>query len=589
MAANKPDLYDLVITNARVVSVFTGEIFPAELAIQGDQIAGIVSEPGKFAAQARQILDAENRLVVPGFVDAHLHIESSFVTPLNFARLTLPCGTTTVLADPHEIVNVGGKAGLVYMVEASYRPDVHQSIFFGVPSCVPSLPGLETAGAELKADDIAELLDYPGVIGLGEVMDYRAVIGGDQRTHSIIEVARRKGVFLDGHCPGIKGADLSNYMATGIDSDHTKNPVEVALEKARLGMLLQLQEKSIRPELIQALLQLPLFPPLCLVTDDVAPDAIVAHGHLDHVARKAIAAGLPPLLALRAITWQPAQRLRLYDRGIVAPGKHADLVLVDSLEELKPQVVLAGGKLVARAGKYTADWSEIIGSAEQVALEPFKNSVKLGKFSANHFRWQLPAPENANIGEPEKERLTLRAIETNPVDTFTVASQIELPVNDGEILWEGHALLLAIYERYGQGGGHAFVPVLGLSLKNGAVATTYSHDSHNLLTLGSSRSAMALAANAVIANGGGIAVVQDDRITAQLALPIAGLLSLKDGFVVAEEVRAIRQALIALGYEHANPFMSVATLSLPVSPALKLSDKGLIDVLARDFVNSVCC
>jgi adenine deaminase len=450
--------YDLVLQNAKVVSIFTGEIFPADVAIQGETIAAILP-PGGLSG--REVIDAAGKLVVPGYIDAHMHIESSFVTPAAFARLTLPRGTTTVLADPHEIVNVAGKAGLHYMLEASQG--LAQSIFWGAPSCVPSLPGFETAGAEITAEDIREMLEYPNVIALGEVMDYRAVVGGDERTRNIIGAARQKGVILDGHCPGIGGADLSAYLATGVDSDHTKNSVEVALEKARMGMLLQLQEKSIRPELIEALMALPLRPPLCLVTDDMAPDAIVNRGHLDHIGRKAIAAGMPPLEALRALTWHPAQRLRLYDRGLVSPGKRADLLLLETLEELNPTLVIAGGRIVAREGVYTGPEEQ---APSQMLATPFLNSLKLGRFSPHHFRWNLEEAAE------DSEELELRAIEINPVDTFTKAGAIRLPLRDGEVDWEGRSLLLAIYERYLGSGGHAFAPVRGLELEEGALATS---------------------------------------------------------------------------------------------------------------------
>ncbi len=573
--------YDLVIRNAQVVSVFTGEIFEAHVALEGNTIAAILPPDELWDdLPARQIIEAAGRLLVPGFIDAHMHIESSFVTPAAFARLTLPRGTTTVLADPQEIVNVAGKAALRWMIEASR--DTEQSIYFGAPSCVPSLPGFETAGAELSPEDIGEMLDYPNVIALGEVMDYRAVVGGDARMRDTIAVARRKGVILDGHCPGLSGPDLSAYLATGVDSDHTKNKPEIALEKARMGMLLMIQEKSIRPELIQALMALPLRPPLCLVTDDVAPDAVVRWGHLDHIGRKAIGAGMPPLEALRALTWHPAQRLRLYDRGIVSPGKRADLLLIDSLETLRPSLVIAGGQIVARDGVYLGQ-EHVPAGAQQ-----FAQSVQLGRFSPNHFRWQLPeSSENGFKDSAEDGEVNLRAIRTNSLDTFTQATGLKLPLRDGEVAWEGRTLLLAIYERYRRSGGHAFAPVLGLELKAGAIATTYSHDSHNLLVLGTSRRAMAVAANAVLEAGGGIAVVHSEEVAALLPLPVAGLLSLEPGEIVAEQVGLIRRAMEELGYQHANPFMSLATLSLPVSPALKLTDKGLIDVAQRRFVTSV--
>lgn len=575
-------LIDLLIRGGSVVSVTTGERFAADVAISGERIIAVL--PAGTPVASDEVLEAEGQLIVPGYIDAHLHIESSFVTPAAFARLTLPRGTTTVLADPHEIVNVAGKAGLRWMIEAA--SGAGQSILFGVPSCVPSLPGFETAGATLSPQDVAEMLDWPGVIGLGEVMDYRAAVAGDRRIREIVAVARDRGRLIDGHCPGLTGEALSHYLALGIDSDHTKNATAVTLEKARLGMLVQLQEKSIRPDLIAALLALPLVPPLCLVTDDAAPDAIVSHGHLDHVARQAVAAGLPPEVALRAMTITPAQRLRLYDRGVVSPGKRADLLLLERLETFAPHTVVAGGRIVARHGKALAPETpeERETTRAAGAPVPFGDSVKLRRLTAEDFRWRLEPPPLPAIHP-------LRAIQANAGDTSTTPGLVHLQVTDGEVLWEAAgATLLTIWERHGRAGTHACAPVLGLGVGNGdtdagdgAVATTYAHDSHNLLVLGTGRASMAAAANAVRDMAGGMAVVRAGRVVARLPLPVAGLMSVRPVAEVVAQARAVRAALEAWGYRHANPFMSLSTLSLPVSPRLKLTDLGLVDVERREW------
>src|SRR3954447_9024149 len=362
--------FDLRVRHGTVVSVFTGEMFPADVAIRGETIAAVLPPGTVDPGQAAEVLDAAGLTVAPGYVDAHMHIESSFVTPASFAWLTLPRGTTTVLADPHEIVNVAGKPGLRWMIEAGQGTG--QTILYSVPSCVPALLGFETAGAILTPDDISEMLDWPGVVGLGEVMDYRAVVRGDDRMRAIVAAARAKGKLIDGHCTNLSGPELSAYLAEGIDSDHTKNPVQIHIEKARMGMLVMIQEKSVRPELFKALASLPIQPPLCLVTDDVAPDAIHERGHLDHVARCAVRAGMPPLEALRAMTWTPAQRLRLYDRGIVSPGKRADLVLLPELARFAPAVVVSAGQVVA--------WDGVPTMPEPVDADlPFRDTVRIGR------------------------------------------------------------------------------------------------------------------------------------------------------------------------------------------------------------------
>jgi adenine deaminase len=561
--------YDLLIFGGSVISVFTGELFPADVAVRGTGIAAVLPPGSIDPGSAATTLDADGMTVAPGYIDAHLHVESSFVTPATFAWLTLPRGTTTVLADPHEIVNVAGKPGLRWMIEAGQGTD--QTILYGVPSCVPALLGYETAGAELSAEDISEMLDWPGVIGLGEVMDYRAVVRGDARMRAIVKAARDKGKLIDGHCTNLRGPELSAYLAEGIDSDHTKNPVEIHIEKVRMGMLVMIQEKSVRPELFQQLAALPIQPPLCLVTDDVAPDAVAEHGHLDHVARRAVEAGMPVLEALRAMTWTPAQRLRLYDRGIVSPGKRADLVLIHDLARFAPAVVIAGGKIVARDGE------AIIPEPRSDSL-PFGDSVKIGQLSPDEFRWRLGLPDGD---------VSLTAIRANPIDTATVPDAVTLPVTAGEVQWEGRATLFAIVERHGRGGTRACAPLLGFDLGDGAVATTYSHDSHNLTVIGTGRAAMTQAANTVIAAGGGIAVVLDGQVAAFLPLPVGGLMSDRPMAEVVARAQDVRAALHRWGYRHANAFMSVSTLSLPVSPSLKLTDQGLVDVDRRAWADAV--
>ncbi len=554
---------DLLIAGGRVVSVLTGEVFEADVTVTGDTISGVL--PPGTAGEARERIDASGLLIVPGFVDAHMHVESSFLVPGTFAELALPHGTTTVLADPHELVNVVGADGLRWLAAAGRATPM--TMLFGVPSCVPSLPGFETAGAELDAADVELLLREPGVVALGEVMDYRAVVSGDDRMRSILGAARRAGAIVDGHCPRLSGADLSAYLAAGIDSDHTKNPPAVTLEKARLGMHMQLQEKSISRELMQGLRALPLWPPISLVTDDVAADAMVAHGHLDHVARRAVEAGMPPLEALRAITLAPAQRLRLHDRGTVTPGRRADLVLLRDVPSFRPVTVIAGGRIVARDG--VATWR-----ASDSSEAPYGDSVRLAAPRTADFEWRP--------GGSDGFRRVL-AIRANATDTSTLADTIDVEVRDGVARLPAGAALLTIVHRHGRTDDRAFAPVVGLALGDGAAATTYAHDSHNLLVLGTSPRSMAAASAAVVAARGGVAVAERGSVTALLRLPVAGLMSAAPGAEVAAEAAAVRGALDAWGYRHANAFMSLATLSLPVSPALKLTDRGLVDVERRDW------
>ncbi|MFD7920060.1 adenine deaminase C-terminal domain-containing protein [Streptomyces sp. NPDC059740] len=566
-----PRPHDLRISGGVVVSTFTGEHFAADVLVRGDTVSGVLP-PGTPAVAAEEV-DATGHLVVPGFVDAHMHVESSFLTPRAFADATLARGTTTVLADPHEIVNVAGAEAMRWMIEAGAGTE--QTQLWGVPSCVPAVEGLEGAGASLGAADIARMLDWPGVVALGEVMDYRAVVGGDARMAEVVAAARARSAILDGHCPNLSGADLSAYLATGVDSDHTKNRTEVLVEKARLGMLMMLQEKCLLPEVVRALLALPMLPPFCLVTDDLAADHIVSSGHLDHIGRVAVRAGLPPEAVLRALTWNPAQRLRLPDRGVVTPGKRADLVLLrGELADFDPALVIAGGRVVARDGVTPGE--EDGAEACPPAADGLTGTVHLEPQRPEDFTWRTTLPDGVH---------TFRAMRVNPRDTYTEEAAVDLPVRDGKVDWEGRTVLVRVRNRYGE-PGTTFAPLLGRDLTEGAVATTYAHDSHNLVTIGTSALSMANAAQAVVNDGGGVAVVHGRTVVARLPLPVGGVMSAEPAPEVAARSRQVREALAAWGWDHLNPFMSVSTLTLAVSPALKITDRSLVDVVRREPVTA---
>jgi adenine deaminase len=551
-----PSHCDLLIRGARVVSVHTGEQTSADVAVTGDKIRALL-RPGT-PIDANQVFDADGLLVAPGYIDAHMHIESSLLAPREFARITLRRGTTTVLADPHEIVNVAGRDAMAWMIEEGRG--AQQSMQWAVPSCVPALEGFETAGAALDADDIAEMLDWDGVTTLGEVMDYRAVVDGNHRMRNIVNAARAKGVRLDGHCPNLSGDDLGEYLWAGIDSDHTKNSPAVAVEKARLGMLLMLQEKCLTPELVSTLASLPVQPDFCLVTDDLAADAIVERGHLDHIGRVAVDAGMDPLTALRALTLHPARRLGLDDRGVVAPGRRADLVLLRDLSDFTPVMVVCGGRLVEDS------------APETPTTNPFAQSVHLGPLDADDIGWTVDLPDGEH---------TFRALRVNPVDTFTEPAEVVLPVRDGLVQWEGRTAVLTVFERHRRSGRRTTAPVVGFDLSEGAAATTYAHDSHNLTVIATTAEALREAANCVIASHGGISVIAEGSQPVHLSLPVAGVLSDRPAEEVARQAAAVRDALHRWGWQHLNAFMSISTMTLPVSPQVKLTDLGLVRVVDR--------
>jgi adenine deaminase len=548
----------LLLRGGSVVSVHTGEVFRADVLLAGDRIRAVLA-PATADLVAPETVDVTDRLVVPGFIDAHMHVESSLVTPVEFEALTLPLGTTTVLADPHEIVNVAGREAMAWMIEQGRG--LRQDIRWAVPSCVPSLHGFETAGADLDAVDIAEMLGWEGVTTLGEVMDYRAVISGDERTTAIIDVAKGAGVRLDGHCPHINGADLNEYLWAGIDSDHTKNSAAVTVEKARLGMVMMLQEKCLNAELVAALLALPVLPDFCLVSDDVAPDAVLDRGHLDHLAAVALACGMPPLVVLRALTLHPARRLGLDDRGVVAPGRRADLVVLRDLTSFTPELVICRGRPVEATEHPTV-------------ANPFGASVHVPADLAGLATWRVDLPDGDH---------TFRALRVNPTDTYTAPDDILLPVRDGAVGWEGRCAVVTVLERHSGAGRGQTAPVLGFELGAGAFATTYAHDSHNLTVVATSAAALEEAARRVVAVGGGISVVRDGADPVDLPLPVGGVMSTGRGADVAAAARAVRAAVQEWGWRHANPFMSLTTLALPVSPHVKITDRGLVRVVRRDW------
>ncbi|HVB11113.1 MAG TPA: adenine deaminase C-terminal domain-containing protein [Bacillota bacterium] len=558
-----PNVREVWLHSVTAVSPTTGEAFPAEFLIRDGRIAA-VAPPGGIRAPGARPIDGGGRICVPGFVDAHMHIESSFLSPGAFASAVAACGTTTVAEDPHDLVNIAGVAGMAWMVAACR--DLPVRILHMAPSCVPPLPGLETALGSVGPAEVREMLRMPGVAGLAEVMDYEAAVAGDPRIAAIVAEAVAAGVLVDGHAPGLVGADLAAFLGLGIESDHTVNSPEGFVERARLGAWVQLQARSARPDVIAALHALPVCAPLNLVTDDVAADELAAGQHLNAVAALAVRNGMPPLDALRAITWKPAQRLRLGDVGVLRPGARADLVVLDGeLAEFRPWLVLAGGLPV---GEWTPPPAPRPG--------PLGAGLRLPPLRADDFTW----PVQAAAGP-----VRLRAMAVRPADFYTAPAEVAASVQHGLVDWEAAGLIqVAVLQRYG-GGQRARAPLAGLRLGPGAAATTYAHDTHNLVVVGTNAADMAQAAERLRQIGGGIAIVRGGRLVAELALPLGGVMSPLPAAEVAAAAAGVRAALLAWGYAHGNPVMSLATLSLSVSPALKLTDLGLVDVAARRLVS----
>lgn len=567
---------DLVLRGVTLLNVFTGELYPADIGIAQGRIAYIGSDGAGLSA--RETLDRDGLVAIPGLIDTHLHIESSMVSPGEYARAVIPRGTTTVLIDPHEMGNVFGLDGVRYMVEAS--EDLPLRTLVMVPSCVPSAEGLETAGASFGVEEVSEMLTWPRVVGLAEVMDYDGVLRRSDRTMQLIEATLARGGIVQGHAPLVVGRSLAAYIAAGIDSDHETQRSDEALEKLRAGMYLEARESSLAlnaAAAADALRGRGYLPNVTLCTDDITPEDLLAQGHIDHVARRLVEEGLDPVDVVRFATLNAAARLRRHDIGALAPGRIADVVLLSDLRQFRVEEVFAAGRLVARGGGPLFEPGTRMAPAAR-ALEQ-RNSVRLpAGLDADAFRLR---PE----GLDGRSTARVRAIEirhgASPETRFT---EVVLPVTDGELDLGAGSNRLAIVERHGGHGRVTCVPLLGFGLRTGAVASTVSHDSHHISVIGADREDMLAACHALRDLRGGLVVVVDGTVRAAVPLPVGGLISLERLETVAEQVDEFRQAAAEAGIGPEGDVMKIVAFALVVSPAAKLSDLGLVDVDRQSFV-----
>ena len=562
---------DVLLTNGTIYNSYLKTFVPGSVALSGDRFAYIGTEPPRYLA--KRTVDLGGQYVVPGLIDCHMHIESTMCAPRTFTNAAVRCGVTTLVAEPHEIANVYGLEGIRALMQSAEDGPVDVRI--AIPSSVPSTnDALETAGAAIESDDVEALMHMEQVICLGEVMDCRAVLSDAYgKTNRLIRQIRcgRPDFSIEGHCPRFVGWELAELLYRGIRSDHTDQSLDGLAQRAANGMFIQLQEKTLKKEFLDYLMEHRLAGRFALVTDDTMPDDFMRRGQLDHLVRRSMALGLPPEEAIYAATYAPAQHMGLREKGAIAPGRIADFAVLSDLRAFAVAQVWRTGRQVYVRG---AEQEE---APRDTSFPPhFYRSVHLAPRTAEDFVLRAPIAEGTVL---------CRILEVQEHTTFVREGRAELVVHGGVIDWENSPYNLAcVFERHGKHGGCGMALVGGAAFTHGAAATTYAHDSHNLLVLGQTAADMTAAANAVIGAQGGIAVARDSSVTACAPLPIAGILSDRPLPVLGAQIADVRHALTENGYRHDNAIMSFATLALPVSPDVKLTDKGIVDVRRGEIV-----
>lgn len=561
VAAARDDApFDVLISGGTLVDVVTGELRPADIGLVGPLIASV--HPTGSRQDAAQVLDATGGYVAPGLIDTHMHIESSMVTPASYAAAVVAKGVTTIVWDPHEFANVHGLDGMSWASRASRNLPLRTILL--APSCVPSAPGLERAGADFDATALAEILFWPEVGGVAEVMNMRGVIERDPRMSAILQEGLHADKLICGHARGLEGADLNAFMAAGVTSDHELTSADDLMAKLRAGLTIELRgsHDHLLPEFVEALNRLGHLPPtLTLCTDDVFPDDMLKGGGLDDVVRRLVRYGLRPQWALQAATLNAAARLQRNDLGLIAAGRRADIVIFDDLTQFSARHVLVSGTPVAERGRMIVDMPEIDAA-------PLKGSMKL----------PLRSPEDFRVKSNGK-RVRLATIDR---PRFTRWGEIEADVVDGFVVPPDGTTMISVTHRHGKAEPVTRTGFLtGWGKWDGAFATTVSHDSHNLTVFGGNEADMALAANAVIKAGGGMAIASGGKVTALLPLPLSGLVSDASLAEVAAGFEALREA-VGKVVEWQPPYLVFkacfgATLACNTGP--HQTDMGIADVL----------
>lgn len=572
---------DVILSNTQIVDVFRLRTYKGWVGIRGGSFVYVEEGEPPSSLPATQRRELEREYLVPGFIDSHMHIESSLLTPRRFAEAVLPHGTTTVLADPHEVANAGGSAGVEWFLEACR--DLPLDVRIALPSCVPATSlDLEWVREPFGADTVKLFQSYPEIIALGEVMDYRHLMNRTELV-GMIQQARRAGYLIEGHVPTLRGTALSEYISFGIGSDHTLSTPEKLLEQLSKGLTVMLQAKSLCPEVVGMVQSLKDRSRILLVTDDMEP-SLLREGHLNTILRLAVASGMDPLEAVASATTRPARYLGLErglrKKGAVAPGYEADFLILEDLESFSPREVWVRGELIAQDGNYMGPVLPPLQVQSHASRGgPFSFSAP---FSIRKtFTFQDFTLKDLPDGKKVVHVLCLMDHRTS----LTQAQPIPVEFSRGFPLWKAEVALGSVVSVISRNGEHrSFALVGNLGMSQGAFASSFSHDSHNLLVVGREPGLMASVANRVVEEGGGIAFDDGEGTDLFLPLPVWGILSDAPMEVVARDLQHIEHTLRRLGIQHQRPFLLLSLLSLSVSPYAKVTDRGLVDTEKRQLL-----
>ncbi len=555
----------LLIKNAKVFNTYLKKFISADVSVKDGRFY-YIDRKRDTDFQAEAVLDAGGMYMIPGLVDIHMHIESSMMTPEPFGNCVAAYGVTTIVSEPHEMANVKGTRGVLEMISAAKNAPI--DIFYGIPSSVPSTSErLETTGGIIDCNAMKHLLNEEDVVCVGEIMNYRQIIReNDLEITKFLDYLRqeRPGYVIEGHCPSLLDLDLARFLYLGIDGDHTEHTLEEVKQRIENGMFFEIQDKMLLPEVLDYIRENQLYEYCGFVTDDTMADVLYEKGQLNYVVQKAVESGFPVEMAVYCATYTPARRMHLYDRGVIAPGKLADFVLLADPAVLAPVYVYKNGVQIF----CEKNRSEV--SSSYRFPEDFYQSVCLPPVTIEDFRVTV---------DTDKDEVTVRAIEVHTDRTQTTEKLVTMPVREHLLDWKDSGCLLAmVLERHGKNGNIGYGFITGACLNKGTAATTYFHDHHNLFVAGDNPEDMLLAVRRIKELQGGFLTVRDGKILAELALPVCGILSERGVKDTAIKLKGIRESLAGLGYRHSSPIMSLGTLGLPVSPALKLTDRGLVDV-----------